>query len=149
MALFRPIQHIALADDDEDDCVLFKDALDELLISPQVVWAKNGDELMQNLAKNNRPLPDIIFLDINMPIKNGIECLKEIREDKRLKDIPVMIFSTSAQQWTVDRAYELQANLFIRKPETFQKLKDIIRTILSTDWRGSSQVIKEHFLIHE
>ena len=148
MAPFRPIQHIALADDDDDDCVLFKDVLGELLISPQLIWVKNGDELMQRLAENNRPLPDIIFLDINMPIKNGMECLKEIREDERLKDIPVIIFSTSAQELTVEQAYELRANLFIRKPETFQKLKDIIRRILSIDWRNALQVTKEDFLIH-
>ena len=148
MAPLPPIQHIALADDDEDDCVLFKDALDELLISPQVSWAKNGDDLMQNLSKNNRPLPDIIFLDVNMPIKNGIECLKEIRRDERLKHLPVIIFSTSTQQWAVDRTYELRANLFIKKPDTFQKLKDIIQRILSTDWRSFSQVAKEDFLVH-
>ena len=148
MAPLPPIQHIALADDDEDDCVLFKDALDELLISPQVSWAKNGDDLMQNLSKNDRPLPDIIFLDVNMPIKNGIECLKEIRGDERLKHLPVIIFSTSTQQWAVDRTYELRANLFIKKPDTFQKLKDIIQRILSTDWRSFSQVAKEDFLVH-
>jgi len=148
MAPLPPIQHIALADDDEDDCVLFKDALDELLISPQVSWAKNGDDLMQNLSKNSRPLPDIIFLDVNMPIKNGIECLKEIRGDERLKHLPVIIFSTSTQQWAVDRTYELRANLFIKKPDTFQKLKDIIQRILSTDWRSFSQVAKEDFLVH-
>jgi len=148
MAPLPPVQHIALADDDEDDCVLFKDALDELLISPQVSWAKNGDDLMQNLSKNNRPLPDIIFLDVNMPIKNGIECLKEIRGDERLKHLPVIIFSTSTQQWAVDRTYELRANLFIKKPDTFQKLKDIIQRILSTDWRSFSQVAKEDFLVH-
>ena len=148
MAPLPPVQHIALADDDEDDCVLFKDALDELLISPQVSWAKNGDDLMQNLSKNSRPLPDIIFLDVNMPIKNGIECLKEIRGDERLKHLPVIIFSTSTQQWAVDRTYELRANLFIKKPDTFQKLKDIIQRILSTDWRSFSQVAKEDFLVH-
>ena len=148
MAPLPPIQHIALADDDEDDCVLFKDALGELLITPQVSWAKNGDDLMQNLSKNDRPLPDIIFLDVNMPIKNGIECLKEIRGDERLKDLPVIIFSTSTQQWAVDRTYELRANLFIKKPDTFQKLKDIIQRILSTDWRSFSQVAKEDFLVH-
>ena len=147
MALPLPIQHIALADDDEDDCVLFKDVLGELLITIQVSWAKNGDDLMQNLSKKDRPLPDIIFLDVNMPIKNGIECLKEIREDERLKDLPVIVFSTSTQQWAVERAYELRANLFIRKPDTFQKLKDIIRNILSTDWRTTSQVTKEDFVV--
>lgn len=147
MEPFRPIQHIALADDDEDDCVLFKDVLDELLISPRVSWAKNGDDLMENLSTSDRPLPDIIFLDVNMPIKNGIECLKEIRKDERLKHLPVIIFSTSTQQWAVEQAYELRANLFIRKPDTFQKLKDIIQRILSTDWRRASPVAIEEFLV--
>jgi CheY-like chemotaxis protein len=147
MAPLLPVQHIALADDDEDDCVLFKDVLEELHISPLVSWAKNGEDLMQNLSKNHRPLPDIIFLDVNMPIKNGIECLKEIREDERLKHLPVIIFSTSTQQWAVEQAYELRANLFIRKPDTFQKLKDIIQRILSTDWRGASPVTMEEFLV--
>jgi CheY-like chemotaxis protein len=144
-----PIQHILLADDDEDDCVLFADVLEGLSTSPRLTTAKNGQHLMQILEERDSLLPDIIFLDVNMPLKNGIECLAEIRQDERLKMLPVIIFSTSAQKWAVDRAYELNANFFIRKPDTFMDLKNVIQKILSLNWKDPSQITKEEFLIDE
>lgn len=147
MTSLSNIQHIILADDDDDDCDLFKEALEELLIVPRLTIAKDGQQLMNVLHRHDLELPDILFLDVNMPLKNGIECLQDIRETEKLKNLPVIIFSTSAQQWALERVYELRASIFILKPNSFLKLKDVIRDVLTTDWRKSPQLSRADFLL--
>jgi CheY-like chemotaxis protein len=140
-------RHILLADDDQDDCFLFEDVLKELSLPTQLTVANDGLQLMQILEKSYTTLPDLIMLDLNMPLKNGFECLKEIKQHQRLRHLPVYIFSTSAQRETVDVVYNDGANLYIRKPETFQKLKDVIqRVLLITDEKSFSQPPREKFL---
>lgn len=142
------VKHILIADDDEDDCILFEDTLRELSDDTQLTVATNGEHLIQVLKNNSGQLPEIVFLDLNMPLKNGFECLKEIREDPRLKNLPVVIFSTSAQPQAVDAVYEQGANLFVQKPNTFQQLKDVIRYVLSVNWKNCPvRLPREQFLI--
>ena len=136
--------NIFLADDDNDDCLFFRDALEELAAETQLTIANNGAELMSLLNKTAQ-LPHAIFLDLNMPRKNGFECLKEIRETPRLKDIPVIIFSTSANMDSINKTYSLGANYYVRKPRTFDMLKEVIKTILSIDM--PQQQSKERFLL--
>ncbi|MDB5281605.1 MAG: response regulator [Bacteroidota bacterium] len=118
------------ADDDQDDRTLFKEALGDIGFSGKVSFLKNGDELMQKLGEK---IPDVIFLDLNMPGKDGFDCLKEIREDDMLKQIPVVIFSTSDNPVAINKTYALGANFYIRKPTSFGLLKKAIRIILATD----------------
>ena len=92
--------NVLLADDDADDCKFFKDALEELSPNTQLTIVGDGDELMNFLndavrAENFQPLPDVLFLDINMPRKNGFECLEEIKQNEKLKHLSVIMFSTS------------------------------------------------------
>src|SRR4051794_29242611 len=98
-------RHVLLADDDEDDCLLFKDALDELTLPVKLTITNNGEQLMQLLGDPNAALPDIVFLDLNMPRKNGFECLTEIKESERLKQLPIVIFSTSFEEGMADLLY--------------------------------------------
>ncbi len=135
------MQHyrIFLADDDEDDCMLFEDALREICDQTNLSTAHDGEQLMKLLLSNTAVLPNAIFLDLNMPRKNGFECLEEIRAHQDLKDIPVVIFSTTAQQQSVDKAYERGANFYIQKPGTFAQLKAIIKKILSINWKETSE----------
>ncbi|MEO7531116.1 MAG: response regulator, partial [Sediminibacterium sp.] len=86
---------LLLADDDKDDCDLFKDALDELPVSAQLETVHDGEQLMQLLVSKKDQLPQLIFLDLNMPRKNGFECLSEIKHNESLKHLPVIVFSTS------------------------------------------------------
>lgn len=142
-------RHILLADDDQDDCFLFEDVLKELSLSlpTQLTVANDGLQLMHILEKNYTALPDLVMLDLNMPLKNGFECLKEIKQDQRLRHLPVYIFSTSAQREAVDFVYDGGANLYIRKPETFQKLKDVIqKVLLINEEKSFSQPPREKFL---
>ena len=88
--------HILLADDDEDDRNFFNDAITDLKIANKLTLFKNGKELMDYLENPESILPDILFLDLNMPCKTGNECLKEIRLNPRFKDISIAIYSTSS-----------------------------------------------------
>ena len=124
------IQHILLADDDEDDCLLFKDALAELLVSGKFSCVSNGEELMQ-LLTGSELLPDFIFLDMNMPRKSGLQCLLEIKANESLKDLPVVILSTSFEPNMMERLYENGALLCMKKPNEFAKLKEAIHSALS------------------
>jgi len=126
-------KHIYLADDDADDCILFEDALREICRHRLLTTANDGIQLM-NLLRDVSHVPDVIFLDLNMPRKNGFECLTEIRKNPQLKDIPIVIFSTTAQPEAVNNVYENGASCFVCKPSTFQQLKNTIHHILSINW---------------
>jgi CheY-like chemotaxis protein len=137
---------IFLADDDADDCMLFEDALKEVCDTTTLVTANDGVELMDILRRTVPPPPDVIFLDLNMPRKDGFECLKEIRQTQKLKGIPVVIFSTSGQDDAIAKVYSEGADIYIRKPGSFPKLKIAIKQILETDWTNrNSRVSMEHF----
>ena len=118
--------NILLADDDIDDCLFFKQAIEELSISSHLKIVHDGDHLMNYLSDNSEHLPHVLFLDINMPRKNGIECLTEIRSDKKLKDLPVIMFSTSNSWDTIDLLFKSGAHVYIHKPSDFAQLKQVI-----------------------
>src|SRR5436190_20290480 len=94
---------ILLADDDKDDCFLFREALSELPVPTNLVTVHDGEQLMSYLTEHAKDLPDVLFLDLNMPRKNGFECLTEIKHTDTLKDLPVIMFSTSYPR---DMGYE-------------------------------------------
>mgnify|MGYP003671589081 CR=1 FL=1 len=129
-----PTTTIFLADDDIDDCVLFEDALSEICAKSKLIIAKNGIELIHLLESIEDPIPDVIFLDLNMPKKNGFECLAEIRENSGWKHIPIVIFSTSCTDDMLQKVYQCGANFFIKKPGSFPILKQSIEQILTTNW---------------
>jgi CheY-like chemotaxis protein len=138
---------VMLADDDIDDCHLFADALGDLKLPVRLDCAVNGVDLMKRL-NNQSKLPDLLFLDLNMPLKNGMECLEEIKIDKSLNKIPIVIFSTSAQRDIVDIAYRKGADIFIKKPDSFSKLREILGKIFNINWQKPGfAVSKEDFLI--
>jgi CheY-like chemotaxis protein len=140
-------QNIFLADDDADDCVLFEDALKEISDLSQLTTANDGIQLMSLLREENKPTPDVIFLDLNMPRKNGFECLTEIRETPTLKNVPIIIFSTTAQPEAVNIVYENGANCFVCKPNTFHQLKKAIAHVLSINWKEDIVPLsKEEFI---
>ena len=141
---------LLLADDDKDDCLFFKDALEELPVSAQLTTVHNGEQLMQLLEqnKNEPPPPHVLFLDLNMPRKNGFECLAEIKLDEKLKELPVIIFSTSFEQDVVNLLYKRGGHYYIRKPAEFSQLKKVILEALTHIAKGNiSQPAREHFVL--
>jgi len=134
------MKNIFLAEDDADDRMFFEDALKAINIPSQLTLSSNGLELMRNLETlTAHPPPHVIFLDLNMPLKNGIECLKEIRETPKLKDIPVVVYSTTANESTVEKTYSLGANCYFRKPSSHQSLIKAIEAVLGLELWGQNQ----------
>jgi CheY-like chemotaxis protein len=141
---------LLLADDDKDDCLFFKDALDELPITARLTTVHDGEQLMQLLEKEKfePPPPHVLFLDLNMPRKNGFEVLSELKLDEKLKHLPVIIFSTSFEQDVANLLYKKGAHYYIRKPAEFAQLKKVIyqALVLATE-ENMTQPAKEHFVI--
>jgi CheY-like chemotaxis protein len=135
----RPII-ILIADDDAEDRMLIKEALDESRLKNGVQFVENGEELMDYLHnrgkytdKEKYQTPGLILLDLNMPKKDGREALKEIKADEHLRVLPVVVLTTSKAEEDVLRTYDLGVSSFITKPVTFSSLVDVMRT-LSKYW---------------
>jgi len=122
-------QLIFLAEDDADNCELFAEALQKVSATSILEQAEDGVVLLQKLYAATR-IPDVIFLDLNMPRKNGWECIAEIKATPRFQDIPVVIFSASSRERDKEQLYQAGATLFIVKPDCFQHLIQVIRDVL-------------------
>lgn len=131
MSIFLSTIHILLADDDKDDSTLFQDVLRELPFSTHLTTVLNGEQLLQLLNEAGIPLPDVLFLDLNMPRKNGFDCLTEIKRSEKLKFLPVIIFSTSCDPEVVNLLYRHGAQYYIRKPNSYAQLKRDIHHALN------------------
>lgn len=140
--------NIAIADDDEDDRFLFLEAFDELKINTKVNTFEDGVYLMDYLNKENAKLPEVLFLDLNMPRKTGIECLKEIRSNPKYKDVSIAIYSTSSSEEDIENTFILGANIYIKKPSDFNSLKKILSNVVTTNWQyHTSGLNKDNFLL--
>ena len=139
------IKTVLLADDDEDDRYFLAKALKEVAAGLSLPQVENGLEVMDWL--NAAPiLPDLIFLDLNMPLRNGFECLREIKSDPSLARIPIVIFSTSIHGDSVNEVYTAGASLYIVKPNHFESLKRLVQNVLAIDWKlGPSS--RENFIL--
>ncbi|WP_100614385.1 response regulator [Confluentibacter citreus] len=123
--LLKPLL-IYLADDDNEDRMLFKEALDDIDMNVSIEDFDNGVTLMVNLLDVNKPLPDMIYLDLNMPLMNGEECLNDIRNEPRLSHIPIVIYSNYADKSISDELQKKGANLYLVKPNSFKMLKNLL-----------------------
>ena len=140
--------YIILADDDPDDRDFFSDAFEELKIKTKVSLFNDGQQLMNYLLKPDSYLPHILFLDLNMPFKSGIECLNEIKGIDRLKDIAIAIYSTSASDEDIENTFINGANIYIKKPSEFETLKKILGNVVTTNWQyQTSGLNKDNFLL--
>lgn len=140
--------HIILADDDEDDRLFFTDAFSELKMSTKVQTYNDGVALMEYLNKDEAILPNVLFLDLNMPRKNGIECLQEIKSNDKFKDIAIAIYSTSSSEEHIEETFVLGANVYIKKPNDFNKLKKVLSDVITINWQyHTSGLNKDNFLL--
>ena len=128
---------ILIAEDDEDDYLLILEALKEAGMDDTAVhWVKDGNETLEYLSSrlngcngSSGQLPSVILLDLNMPRKDGREALKEIKSHPSFRKIPVIIMTTSSADTDVTNSYDLGVNSFIQKPDRFQDLVEIVRTV--------------------
>ena len=126
--------HIILADDDEGDRLIFKEAFEELDIKHIIHIVDDGKQLMDYLTKKNAILPHLIFIDLNMPCKNGLECLQEIRRNEKFKNISIAIYSTSALEKDIDETFHNGANIYIKKPNNFAMLRQLLFKAVATTY---------------
>lgn len=141
--------NILHADDDADDCHFFMEALKELNLPTRHIAVHDGEQLMEYLSNDSNELPHVLFLDLNMPRKNGYECLSEIKFDTRLKELTIIIFSTACEPEIVNRLYKHGAHFYIRKPSDFTKFKKVIQQAFMTliAQKNISQPTKENFVL--
>jgi CheY-like chemotaxis protein len=126
----NPIQ-IMIAEDDESDRMNFTEALEELKLKTAVKTVNDGVELMDYLNEEENALPYILFLDLNMPRRSGLECLISIKTSARLKELIVAIYSTSSSEKDIEETYLHGANVYIKKPNDFTTLKEILHKVVS------------------
>jgi len=127
---FRKI-NILLADDDKDDCLFFKEALEELELTTQLTTVHNGEQLMLLLEKKSNEIFDVLFLDLNMPRKSGFECLNEIKRSEKLQLLPVVVLSTSCVNSIAERLYKYGVQHYFCKPSSYSELKKLIQNTLT------------------
>ena len=140
--------HIILADDDEDDRLFFTDAFSELKINTKVNTYNDGVELMNYLNSDDAILPQVLFLDLNTPKKNGIECLHEIKSNSKFEDIAIAIYSTSSSEEHIEETFVSGANIYIKKPNDFESLKKILSDVVAINWQyHTSGLNKDNFLL--
>ncbi|MEI6946826.1 response regulator [Paraflavisolibacter sp. H34] len=120
-----------LVDDDADDASIFEEVLLEVAPAACLQWAKDGEEALE-LLRAAEVLPDLVFLDLNMPRLNGMECLKQLKSESRLQEIPVIMYTTSSQAKDIEEALLTGALCFITKPSSMKGLRDILASFSGT-----------------
>ena len=126
---------VLLAEDDAEDRELFEEALAAADVNALLITVDDGEKLMKYLAKADKGFPDIIFLDIGMPCKNGKECVKEIRRNDKLKHVPIVMFSNSSYEEDIEETFLNGANLYVAKPVFFHDEVKILKQIFAFDWQ--------------
>lgn len=140
--------HVLLADDDEDDRLFFKDAFEEMKMKTVVKTVNDGQELMDFLTQPDVVLPHVLFLDLNMPTKTGIQCLNEIKSMSHLKNIAIAIYSTSASEEDIEETFVRGANVYIKKPNDFTMLKKVLSEVITLNWQyQTSGLNRDNFLL--
>ncbi len=126
---------ILMADDDEDDRLMAEEAMQEARLLNELHFVNDGVELMEYLCyqgkynRENAPRPDLILLDLNMPRKDGREALKEIKDDPELRQIPIVVLTTSKADEDIYRTYDLGVNSYITKPVSFEGLVEVMKSL--------------------
>jgi len=131
------IRNVLVAEDDDEDFELLADAIRELSLpdlSLRVVLsrAENGDVLMKILHEK---IPDLLFLDILMPCKDGKACVQEIRSHKKFDDLPIIVYSSIYDVESIEFFYRHGTNIYIFKPHTYREIVDIVQKVFTIDWK--------------
>lgn len=136
---------ILLAEDDSDDRILFREAVKTLHVNIDIIEAESGVQTI-DILQQSEELPDVIVVDINMPLISGIDCVKIIREDVRLSEIPVVVMSTSGNDVSVAEAKKAGADRYAIKPPSFEDLTKIVRIICSVNLKEAAA---EYFVLNK
>src|SRR3954454_17898792 len=127
-----PGLNVLLVDDDSDESYLFNEALEHAGLNIFLSRANNGNDLIDYLLNEARP--DLVFIDINMPYKDGVEALGEIRANPEFKNLPLIIYSTTKNEVSINTCYEKGATLFVIKPDNFDEMVKVVKKVCTVDW---------------
>ena len=137
---------IIFVDDDKDDLFFFKKALNEIVDEVGIDYARCGIDLLYLLGKG---LPDYLVMDMNMSSQSGLECLKMLRSQKKYDSIPIVIYSTSADDLLIAQCYRAKANYFVVKPRSYGQVITVIKKILNLNWLSKKVIPMNEFVIAE
>ncbi|AWK05881.1 response regulator [Flavobacterium crocinum] len=141
---------ILLAEDDKDDQELFIDALEAADVPSEVTALENGQELVDTLRDKSQPDPDIIFIDVNMPVKGGKQALEEIKGDKELRDIPAVMLSTWDHPADIEDTFDKGADLYVQKPNSFNGFVLVLKKVFFLHWaKALLGPVKNLFFVYE
>ncbi|HEY0749977.1 MAG TPA: response regulator [Chitinophagaceae bacterium] len=143
MKMEYKIKHIVMCEDDMDQAFLFETYLKKAYPGIKLTVINNGDDLLPYLHNNKA---DLVFLDLHMPCKNGFECLEMIKNDPILKDIPVIMYSSSAHLNDIHKAFVHHADFYMVKPFTTGHLKTALEKILSVNWKQDPPIRNHYFI---
>lgn len=133
--IINEIVRVLLADDDRDEREGFTEAFETLKIATKVNTVKNGDELMDHLNNPSGELPHVVFLDLNILKKTGSECLAQIRQTERLKNLTIVTYSTSSSEKDIEDTFLNGANVYVKKPAHLTMLKKTLLQVLTVNWQ--------------
>jgi len=136
------IKNVLLAEDNREHCFFFKRALKQLRLDISFASVQDGDALIKLLGSY---IPDLLFLDLDMPCKNGVECIKQIRDNKVYDVLPIVIFTITNQHNAIQSAYGFGANLYFVKPQEFSVLVKSLEHILSLNWSDPKSITERYF----
>jgi CheY-like chemotaxis protein len=139
--------HILFADDDSDESYLFNEALEHSHLNVVLSQANNGNSLLSFLKTN--PLPDLVIIDINMPHKDGLEALAEIRSYPEFLSLPLVIYSTTTNSKIIEASFQKGANLFVVKPNNFDGMVQVVKKIGAINWKNNGKPSIENFVVTE
>jgi CheY-like chemotaxis protein len=145
--IMRKKLFVLLADDDKDDRFFFNKALSEITVPTNFIAVEDGEKLMTWLSRNSGNLPDVLFLDINMPRKNGAECLMEIKTHAKLKKVPVIMYSTSLHEDVADVLYNKGASYYIQKTDFTELPRLLEKALKLISEKGHSQPPRNEFVL--
>jgi CheY-like chemotaxis protein len=143
----RKISHVLLVDDDEDDRALFTEAINAVSPEIKVTLAENEPSLL--IFLDSEVVPDVIFLDVNMPLKSGLDCLRAIKTNITYINTAVVMYSTSSLQKDIDAAYKEGADFYIIKPSSYSLLIEILRSLVDTLNSKKHFHTRQNFVISE
>jgi CheY-like chemotaxis protein len=137
------LNHVVLADDDRDHGLLFKHVLGQVDPSKTLTIVHDGEELIHFLSHQ---VPDLLFLDLNMPCKHGLECLEDIRENLKLTTLPVVVYSSSTHMTDIQKSYLHKADLYMVKPFNSLHLKNALESVLNMKWDQQNIAARYYFI---
>jgi response regulator RpfG family c-di-GMP phosphodiesterase len=124
--------NVLMAEDDIDDFEILADAISKVPVKIVLSRAENGDVLMKLIHEK---IPDLLFLDIILPQRDGRDCIREIRSDKKFDSLPIIVYTSLKDLDTIEFCYRWGTNLFVHKPQSYSDIAHIVRKIFAINWK--------------